>query len=136
MTKILVVEDNDMNLELVQDILRGNGFESVSAMSGRQAIEVIKSVEVDLILMDLQMPEMDGHQTLAAIREQLAGKTPPTIAVTGNAMEIDRVRCLQDGFCDFVRKPFRIDDLLTTIENNLTSNQTYPSLKTKKAHYF
>lgn len=120
MIKVLVVEDNEMNLELVEHILSSNGMRSINATIGREAIEIVKKIKVDLILMDLQMPEMDGFQTFAAIRENLGANTPPAIAVTGNAMEVDRTRCLEDGFCDFIRKPFRIDTLLTAIRKHLS----------------
>ena len=119
MTKILIVEDNKLNRELVQDILDGNDIDWLSAKSGQEAIAILSKEEVDLILMDLQMPDMDGFQTFTEIQKMLGDATPPTIAITGNAIEVDRKRCLENGFNDFLKKPFRIQNLLQLIEQSL-----------------
>lgn len=121
MTKILIVEDNELNLELIQDILERNEYQWVSAKSGNEAAAAATENEIDLILMDLQLPDMDGFQILDKIRESLGVQTPPTVAVTGNAMEADKRRCLDSGFTGFLRKPFRIHNLLQVIEENLVN---------------
>ena len=120
MSQILIVEDNELNRELLQDILDGNRISWLSATSGHQALEILREHEVQLVLVDLQMPGMDGFQTLAEIRKLLGEKSPPAIAITGNAMEIDRQRCLDSGFSDFLKKPFRIQNFLLTIDKYLT----------------
>lgn len=122
MTKILIVEDNELNLELVQDILEQNEFQWVSARTGNEAAIVASEHKVDLILMDLQLPDMDGFQILGKIREALGDATPPIVAVTGNAMETDKRRCLDNGFTGFLRKPFRIHNLLQVIEESLVTH--------------
>jgi len=127
MTRILIVEDNELNRELVQDILDGNGIDWVSAENGREAIRLMQDHVVDLILMDLQMPGLDGFQTLAEIKKLLGTNTPPTIAITGNAMEIDRKRCLENGFSEFLKKPFRVLALLQLIEQTLEKKRPEPT---------
>ncbi len=119
MTKILIVEDNELNLELIQDILDQNEFQWVSARTGTEAATAAAEHKVDLILMDLQLPDMDGFQILSKIKGTLGEATPPTVAVTGNAMEADKRRCLDNGFTGFLRKPFRIHNLLQVIEESL-----------------
>ena len=119
MTKVLIVEDNVLNRELMQDILDGNGVHWISATSGAQAIDLLRTEAVDIVLMDLQMPEMDGFQTLENIQKLLGASTPPVIAITGNAMEVDRKRCLEEGFAGFLKKPFRIQNFLEILKSHL-----------------
>lgn len=119
MTKVLIVEDNELNRELIQDILDGNGIDWLSAPGGAAAIKILRAETVDIVLMDLQMPEMDGFQTLHEIQRLLGESAPPIIAVTGNAMEVDRKRCLDSGFADFLKKPFRIQNFLEVLHSHL-----------------
>lgn len=112
--KILVVEDNLMNQKLAAVILENNGFETVIAGNGRKAVEFLKANKADLILMDIQMPGMDGYKTTKIIRDELKIGTP-IIAMTAHALSGEKEKCLQAGMNDYLSKPFREADLLHKI---------------------
>ncbi len=111
--KILIVEDNLMNQKLASIILHNNGFEVIIARNGKKAVEVLGRQTVDLILMDIQMPVMDGYKTTKAIRE--LNITTPIIATTAHALSGEKEKCLQAGMNDYLPKPFRETDLLNKI---------------------
>lgn len=113
--KILVVEDEDINAEILKHILTNFGYESFRAKNGVEAIECAKSRKFDLILMDINMPLMDGHEASKTIVYDL--KIPiPIIAVTANAYELDKEQSIQAGMKYHLVKPVSSDDLLSTIE--------------------
>jgi signal transduction histidine kinase/FixJ family two-component response regulator len=114
LNKILVVEDNLMNQKLTSIILQNQGFEVMVARNGKKAIEFLQSKEVDLILMDIQMPVMDGYKTTQQIRDELHLATP-VIAMTAHALSGEREKCLQAGMNDYLAKPFKETDLLDKI---------------------
>jgi len=115
--RILLAEDNVVNQLLACRLLEKQGHLVVTAANGRQALERLEKERVDLVLMDIQMPEMDGFEATAAIRkeEALAGKHLPIIAMTAHAMEGDRERCLAAGMDGYLAKPIRAKDLIDTI---------------------
>lgn len=102
--KILLAEDNRVNQQLMVRMLKRLGYETVVAENGRKAISLWKSDKIDLILMDIQMPEMDGYQATREIRK-LATDHIPIIALTANAMKGDRDRCLEAGMDEYITKP-------------------------------
>ena len=116
LTVILVVEDNPKNLDLMLRILDVNGFKTLSATDGEEGIKVATEALPALILMDIQMPRVDGYAALATIRSQAATEAIPVIAVTGNATDHDRARAREAGFQSFVAKPYKIDHLLEEID--------------------
>ena len=124
--RVLVVEDNAVNRKLAQRILEKRGFQVTLAVDGHQALLAVEKATFDLILMDIQMPEMDGFEATAAIRkrEQLAGKHTPIIALTAHAMKEDRERCLSAGMDAYVTKPIRPDELFRTIHELLAVPST------------
>lgn len=122
MTVILIVEDQPMNLKLVETILKANNFEFRSADSGQAAVEAARNEMVDLILMDLQMPDIDGFEAMASIRELPDYASVPIVAVSGNTTEADIARAEKAGFNGFVKKPFRIDELIGTINAALDAS--------------
>jgi len=105
--KLLLAEDNKVNQMLAVALLRKRGYDVTVADNGRQAVELVKRGDFDVVLMDVQMPEMDGFEATAAIREWEAeqGKRLPIIAVTAHAMEGDSKLCLDAGMDDYVSKP-------------------------------
>jgi two-component system cell cycle response regulator DivK len=105
---VLIVEDNEKNLRLVRDILQFNGFDTLEAGTGRQAIELAGAHRPDLILMDLQLPDMDGLATLAAIRQTAGGAAIRAVAVTAFAMKADAERVLAAGFDGYLSKPIDV----------------------------
>lgn len=117
--RVLVVEDNDINRSVVEGILEGKVSHQVFAENGEVALEVMKSVRVDLVLMDCQMPVMDGYETTRAIREGAAGESYcniPIIAMTANAMDGDRERCLESGMDEYLSKPVDMSHMHEIIE--------------------
>ena len=109
--RILLVEDNPVNQMVAQRMLEKAGHRVVVAENGRQALNRLSVEPVDLVLMDLQMPEMDGLETTQKIRQLHLTKRPFIIALTANAFDSDRERCLQAGMDEFLTKPFVFEDL-------------------------
>ncbi len=117
---ILLVEDNPVNRRVAEALLTRAGYQVRSAENGRQALEVLGAhPEINLILMDVQMPEMDGYQTTAAIRADPRWRDLPIIAMTAHAMSGDRERCLAAGMNDYVAKPIRRQELMRAVESAL-----------------
>jgi FOG: CheY-like receiver len=110
--KILLVEDYPINQELTKELLSLLGCEVEVADNGLQAIAMIETKLFDLILMDIQMPEMDGYQVTRAIRKKGgAFASIPIVALTANALQGDREKCLDAGMTDYLSKPIRGMDL-------------------------
>ena len=115
--KILVVDDGDANRRLIRVILEKAGCHVTEAENGKLGLEKASSTEFDLILMDMQMPVMDGYKATAGLRER--GLKTPIIALTANAMTGDREKCLAAGCDDFLAKPVKIDEVLRTAADYL-----------------
>jgi CheY-like chemotaxis protein len=114
--RVLVVEDNQVNQLLVTTILAKAGMRAEVAANGVEAVQAVHQRNFDVILMDMQMPEMDGLEATRRIRQLGAlGKVVPIIAMTANAMQEDRRRCLEAGMNDFVAKPIDSAELLRKI---------------------
>ena len=115
--KILLAEDNRVNQVLVQKILSKHGYQVVVANNGREALQILESEVFDILLTDIQMPEMDGFELTAAIRarEQTTGGHLPIIALTANAMHGDEQKCLQAGIDSYLAKPISPSALLRAI---------------------
>jgi signal transduction histidine kinase/CheY-like chemotaxis protein len=116
--KILLAEDNAVNQRVAQRILEKAGHSVIVVDNGRKALEEFDRQRFDLILMDVQMPEMDGFEATAAIRERedWSANRTPIIALTAHAMSGDRERCLQSGMDGYVQKPIDSTEMLSTIE--------------------
>jgi CheY-like chemotaxis protein/HPt (histidine-containing phosphotransfer) domain-containing protein len=125
---ILVVEDNPVNLEVALGMLEMLGCSVETAQNGRKALETLSQGSFDAILMDCQMPEMDGFEATREIRrrEQLVGSSRrlPIIALTANAMKGDRERCLATGMDDFLSKPFQRNQLRQVLQRHLERHST------------
>lgn len=118
--KILVAEDNPDNLFLIKEILAPKGFEIIHATNGKEAVSLTIRHVPDLVLMDIQMPEMDGINATAEIRRQL-NKHIPIIALTAKAMKGDRENILSSGLDDYISKPFAPNELIFVIEKWLNA---------------
>ncbi len=104
--RVLVVEDNPKNLKLVRDVLTYSGFEVIEATSGEDGVRMADEMSPDLILMDLQLPGIDGAEALRQIR--MSGTQVPVVAVTAFAMNNDRKRAFDAGFDGYVEKPISV----------------------------
>ncbi|RKZ09540.1 hypothetical protein DRQ32_08055, partial [bacterium] len=119
---ILVVEDNSVNLEVIQQMLSRLGYDADFAINGQQAIEACATTHYALVLMDVQMPVMDGLEAARRIRAGLPDeKQPRIVAVTANAMRGDRERCLEAGMDAYLAKPISMDQLRVCLDNWLPS---------------
>lgn len=118
--RILVVDDNLVNRKVVAGMLRKLGYESTAAEDGAEAVQAVESNEFDLVLMDCQMPVMDGYEAARKIRtrdDEIA--SIPIVALTANAMEGDRQRSLEAGMDDFLIKPIKLDVLKDALTKHL-----------------
>jgi PAS domain S-box-containing protein len=115
--RILVAEDNPVNQKLATRILQKQGYTAVVVENGRQALDMLERERFDLVLMDVQMPEMDGMEATARIRarERDTGRHTPIIALTAHAMKGDREKCLQAGMDGYVTKPLLVGELVEAI---------------------
>ncbi len=109
---VLVVDDDVKNIFVLSSALEEEGAKVVDAINGRKALEKLKKEQVDLILMDIMMPEMDGYETMRAIRKDKKLKSIPIIAVTAKAMKEDKAKCIEAGANDYITKPVDYDTLI------------------------
>jgi two-component system, cell cycle response regulator DivK len=110
-TRVLVIEDNPLNLKLVRDVLLSAGFEVVEARSGEEGVAQARARTPDVILMDLQLPGIDGTQAMRMIKADPAATDVPIVALTAFAMADDRERALRSGFDGYLSKPISVRDL-------------------------
>ena len=113
--RLLLAEDNKVNQQIALAMLKQLNLDIRIATNGRQAVAAVSSERFDLVLMDCQMPEMDGFQATQQIRQQYPDLTLPIIALTANAMEGDRERCITAGMDDYLSKPFKKEQLLQVV---------------------
>ncbi len=118
--RILVVEDNPRNLKLVRDVLQVSGYEVIEASTGEEGVRLAVETGPDLILMDLQLPGIDGVEALRRIRADHAHPPVPVVAVTAFAMVDDRERAFRSGFDGYVEKPISVRGLLQQITDFLS----------------
>lgn len=125
---ILLVEDNRLNQKLAEKVLLDFGFDVDIAANGKIAVNKIKKTHYDLVLMDMQMPEMNGYEATTMIREKLQNNTP-IIAMTAHAMGSEKERCLALGMNDYISKPFKADDLYNKIATIYKQHKLLPGVK-------
>jgi two-component system cell cycle response regulator DivK len=119
-SRILVVEDNPKNLKLVRDVLTYSGYEVIEATSGEDGVRLAGEQSPDLILMDLQLPGIDGAEALRQIRANGKNSDVTVVAVTAFAMNDDRNRAFASGFDGYVEKPISVRGLSDQIRDFLT----------------
>jgi two-component system, cell cycle response regulator DivK len=124
--RILVVEDNDKNLKLVRDVLSFAGYEVVEARTGEQGVALAELTLPDLVLMDLQLPGIDGTEALRRLRENPATCDVPVVAVTAFAMKEDRERTRRAGFDGYVAKPLSVRALPEQVRSYLAGGGLVP----------
>jgi two-component system cell cycle response regulator DivK len=113
--QVLVVEDNEKNMKLVRDVLQATGYRTLEASSGEDAIALARAHRPDLVLMDVQLPGMDGVEALGRLRADERTAAIPVLALTAQAMEGDRERFLAAGFDGYLPKPVNIAELIGTV---------------------
>jgi CheY-like chemotaxis protein len=117
--RILVVEDNEVNAVIIRAMLRRRGYAALVACNGREGLELARLHRPALILMDLQMPVLDGFATASAIRGDCPEAAPPIVAVTANAAHDVRRACREAGFAAVIAKPIVLDELIATVDRHL-----------------
>src|SRR5439155_16548509 len=115
---VLLAEDNAVNRKVAVRLLEKRGHTVVAVEDGRQALRALERERFDVVVMDVQMPEMDGFEATAAVRarERVQGGHVPIVALTAHAMKRDRERCLEAGMDAYVSKPIEAEELFTTLE--------------------
>jgi CheY-like chemotaxis protein len=121
--RILVVEDNEQNLYLMTFMLEKNGYEVVQARDGREGIELATSVKPALILLDIQLPVMDGYAVAQELRSSPGLADVPIVAVTSYAMAGDRERVLAAGCTGYIEKPINPDTFIAELQKYLPSGR-------------
>lgn len=119
MPKILLVEDNEMNRDMLSRRLTRKGYSVLLAVDGRQAVEMTRAERPDIVLMDMSLPVLDGWDATREIKAASETAAIPVIALTAHAMVSDRERCLSAGCDDFDTKPVELSRLLEKIEQQL-----------------
>jgi two-component system cell cycle response regulator DivK len=118
---VLLVEDNPRNLKLARDVLEYAGFAVTAVTTGEEALPAAQTSRPDVILMDLQLPGIDGHAALSRLRADPATAGIPVVAVSAFAMRADRERALGSGFDGYLEKPISIRDLPDQVRRHLRS---------------
>jgi two-component system cell cycle response regulator DivK len=121
--RILVVEDNHLNLKLVRDVLGAAGYEVVAATSGEEGLELAGESPPDLVLMDLQLPGIDGAETMRRLRDGPVGDEVPVIAVTAFAMAEDQANATRAGFDGYIEKPISVRALVGVVREFLNGGR-------------
>ncbi len=114
--QVLVVEDNEKNMKLFRDVLVATGHRTLEATTGGQAVELAAAHSPDLVLMDIQLPDIGGVEALGRLRGDARTASLPVVALTAQAMEGDRERFLAAGFDGYLSKPVNIADLIATVK--------------------
>jgi two-component system cell cycle response regulator DivK len=123
MSTILIVEDNEKNMKLVRDILRHDGHATLEATSGADGVRMASAERPDLILMDIQLPDIDGIEALRRLREDRALDAVPVIAVSASAMPEDQKKIVASGFDAFITKPIQLRQFLATVQRFLAGGR-------------
>jgi two-component system, cell cycle response regulator DivK len=123
MSVILIVEDNDKNLKLVRDVLQVKGYETIEAGTAEDGIELARSRSPDLILMDIQLPGMNGIDALKVLRADASTARIPVVAVTASVMQQDRNLITEAGFDGYIAKPINLKEFIDTVRAMLERKQ-------------
>ena len=115
MAQILVVEDNPMNMELTVDLLETYGYEVTPAENGFEVIERVKETKFDLILLDMQLPGMDGPEVLERLKADPGTRAVPVVALTAHAMSGDEARFIEAGCAGYISKPIDVHQFKTEV---------------------
>ena len=116
---ILIVEDDPRNLKLIRDLLQVRGYTTLEATDGKQGVDMARAKMPDLILMDIQMPVIDGFEATRLLKADPVTKRITIVALTAFAMQGDREKCMESGFNDYITKPLDTRAFMTKIKEYL-----------------
>jgi two-component system cell cycle response regulator DivK len=119
MSVILIVEDNERNLKLVRDVLQVKGYQTLEAVTGEDGVKLATEHKPDLVLMDIQLPGINGIEALGQLRANPATEKIPVIAVTASVMQQDRKMITEAGFDAYVGKPINLKEFLEAVRAGL-----------------
>jgi two-component system cell cycle response regulator DivK len=115
MSLILIVEDNDKNLKLVRDVLQVKGYQTIEAGTAEEGIDLARTRKPDLVLMDIQLPGMNGIEALKVLRADASTARIPVIAVTASVMQQDRNLITEAGFDGYIGKPINLKEFIDAV---------------------
>ena len=124
MSTILIVEDNAKNMKLVRDVLRHTGYTTLEAETGEAGLAMTLRERPDLVLMDIQLPDIDGATVLARIRQDASLEAMPVLAVSASVMPDEQQRIVRSGFDGFIAKPISIKPFLAAVQRALTEGRS------------
>lgn len=120
---ILIIEDNDKNLKLLRDVLQVKGYETIEATTAEEGLPLARAQRPALVLMDIQLPGMDGITAFRRLRSEPITGQIPVIAVTASAMTLDKAKIMQAGFDGYQPKPIRVKDFAEEVRRVLDAAQ-------------
>src|SRR6202171_1261893 len=123
---VLIVEDNELNMKLFHDLLQANGFNTIETRNGIEALDLARKHKPDLILMDLQLPEVSGLEVTKWIKEDDDLKSIPVVAITAFAMKGDEERIRSGGCEAYISKPISVNGFLETVHRVVGDPRAYP----------
>jgi two-component system, cell cycle response regulator DivK len=126
MSTILIVEDNEKNMKLVRDILQHKGHRTLEAVNGEDGVRLAREQRPDLVLMDIQLPDIDGITALRRIREDAALDAVPVLAVSASVMPDEQQKIVTSGFDAYVTKPIVLKSFLETVQRFLSQGRKAP----------
>ena len=116
MSTVLIVEDNEKNMKLARDVLRSKGYATLEAVTGEEGVRIAKDQKPDLILMDIQLPGMNGIDALGQLRADPATARIPVVAFTASVTPTDRTQISKAGFDGFLSKPINLKEFIETVQ--------------------
>jgi len=116
MSLVLIVEDNEKNMKLARDVLQAKGFQTLEAVTGEEGVKLAKEKKPDLVLMDIQLPGMNGIEAFKQIRGDANTKAIPVIALTASVTPTDRTAISAAGFDAFLGKPINLKEFIDTVK--------------------
>ena len=116
--QVLVVEDNEKNMKLFRDVLQASGYDLLEATTGERAMELAAEHQPNLVLMDIQLPDLDGVEALGRLRADARTASIPVVALTAQAMHGDRERFLDAGFTAYISKPVNVLEFVKTVREH------------------
>ena len=119
MSVILIVEDNEKNMKLARDVLQAKGYQTLEAVNGEDGVRLALEHIPDMVLMDIQLPDINGIEAFARIRANAATAAVPVVAFTASVTPMDRSRITDAGFDSFIGKPINLKEFLETVRKTL-----------------